>query len=128
MNLKDMLGSKKVINPAKKDAKMEMLKELRKAASEMMSDGIKGKLNKVTVAAKDAEGLEKGLDKAKELVSEEESKVEGLEEALGADLDNDNEEGESLEHKEAVLGEMSPEEIEAKIAELMELKNKLASK
>lgn len=105
----------------KSEAKMSMLKDLRKMANSMMGDDLKGKMDsmkKVTVAAKDKEGLEKGLDKAKDIVSEEPEMVEDMEEAMQEDLDNDNEDGEDTEHVEKVMGEDSPEALKAKIEEL----------
>lgn len=131
----------KMLSPVEKDAKMGVLKELHKMASDSMSDKIKG-LKKVTVAAPDEKGLEAGLDKAKDLVSQEHGMVEDAEdgdnqpddlfaggdteekeEMHHADLDDDNEEGESPEHQDEVMGEHEPEEsddeLAAKIKELL---------
>ena len=55
----------------KSQAKMKMLQDLKKMATEMMGHDLKGKMDgmkKVSVMANDKEGLEKGLDKAKELM------------------------------------------------------------
>jgi len=58
---------------AMKMAKMEILKELiqdmMKDGGESLSDG----LQKVSVMAKDKQGLEKGLDKAQEIIGQEDS-------------------------------------------------------
>jgi hypothetical protein len=54
----------------KKNAKMEVLKELRKMASDMMAEDLKGGMKKVTVAAKDEEGLKEGLEKAEDMLEE----------------------------------------------------------
>lgn len=106
MDLKELLGKKKALDPDMKDTKMRVLKDMRKVASDAMSDGLKGAMTKATVVAKDKEGLEEGLDKAKELVASEETpELEATEEMLGEDLDGDQEMGESEEHKAMVLGE-----------------------
>ena len=69
MDLKEVMGKKKAEkDPAKKDAKMDALKAMRQAASNMMKDDMGGKLSEVSVMAKNPEDMEKGLDKAKELV------------------------------------------------------------
>ena len=58
---------------ARKQAKMEVLRELMEMAMSQEGDelmeGLQG-MNKVTVAAKDEEGLMEGLDKAEEVVEE----------------------------------------------------------
>lgn len=54
--------------------KMAALKNLRSMASGMMGGDLAG-LKKVTVAAKDKKGLAQGLDKAKELVSDEDDEA-----------------------------------------------------
>lgn len=105
----------------KSEAKLKMLERMKKMATEMMGGEMKNKLDgmkKVTVAAEDTEGLKEGLEKAEEIV--ENDPMEAMEEMMGQDLDGDMEEGESEEHKEAVMGEesLSPEEIEQKIREL----------
>ena len=129
----------------KADAKLKMLQELKKMASDMLGGDLKSKMDgmkKVTVASTDKEGLAKGLDKAKKMVAGQDPATEEAEEMLHKDIDGDNEEGESPEHKMKVLGmepeegseeeeseespeeeaseddEMSPEAIKAKIAEL----------
>lgn len=124
---------KKLKSPLEKQAKMDVLGELSKQAGSMMGDKIRG-LKKVTVASNDKEGLEEGLEKAKELIGKHDpdSKIEQAEEELHEDLDHDNEEGESEEHKEKVLGEesegMSLEEIQKKIEELSMLAKKMEQK
>lgn len=91
---------KEEIDPKMKDAKMKVLKEIHSMASDDMGEEIKG-LKKVTVASPDQEGLEKGLDKAKELVSG----AEGAEE----------EKPESLEEEKSEMDDLSPEEIQSMI-------------
>lgn len=67
--LMDLIRSKKPskIDPMEKEAKMGVLQEIKKLASDDMAEEIKG-LKKVTVAAPDAEGLKVGLNKAEEMV------------------------------------------------------------
>ena len=143
------LGKKgKKLEPNEKEAKMNVVKELSKQAGDMMGDKVKG-LNKVSVAAPDKKGLEKGLDMANKLIKggmpgshsdkNPDDKMEAAEEEMGDDLDKDSEEGESEEHKEAVLGEekhdmaeeckdMSPEDIEKQIQALQDLKQEKLAK
>lgn len=138
--LKKKMDEGKELSPVDKEAKMGVLKDLHKMASDSMSDKLHG-LKKVTVAAPDEKGLEHGLDKAKQIVNDmpemldkAESGHEGLEdseEEHHEDLDDDNEEGEDPEHQEAVLGEHddeSEESIDAQLADLMKKKQLLQMK
>lgn len=110
--LMEMKGKKK-LDPMAKKAKLGVLGELKKYASDMMTNDVKG-LKKVTVAAPDEEGLEEGMDKAKELLGSEEEEDEAVE-------------GESLPESEELAPKLpdSPEEIEAMIKLLEEKKAKL---
>jgi hypothetical protein len=100
------------MDPEYKTAKMGVLKSLHGEMGKMMGEDVKG-LKKVTVAAPDKESLKAGLEKAEDLVEGE--PLEG--EMDEADMDAEEAMPESLE------------EIEAKIAELEELKaKKLAMK
>lgn len=60
------------MSPEEKEVLMEILMELKKVASGLMADGMKEHpamgMKKVSVMAKDQEGLEEGLEKAQELV------------------------------------------------------------
>lgn len=49
------------------DHKLEVLQHLKEMAHQMMGEDLKG-LKKVTVAAKDDNGLREGLEKAEELL------------------------------------------------------------
>lgn len=91
----------------KKDAKKGMLKGLSDQMREMMGEGYEGMkdMKKVTVASPTEEGLEEGLDKAKEI----------LKKKLGEDAEM--EESEEREEKE----EMSKEDIQEKIEKLQKL-------
>lgn len=134
-DLEKMFGKKKKddgSDPMKKDAKMEALKGLRGMASGMMKDGMKA-----TVMAKDKSGLEAGLEKAKEVVKEnpfgmphkDSDKMAAAEESSGMDLDNDNEEGESPEHKAEILAHgASSEDLDAMIKALEDKKREMLMK
>jgi hypothetical protein len=100
-----------------KMAKMDMLKALRKMALDMINEGDAGEemdaLQKVTVAAKDKEGLKAGLEKAEEVLE----KMPGEE--------DDSEELAEKEDEESADEEMSEEdEIAALEAKLEALKAK----
>jgi hypothetical protein len=99
-------GQKKM-DPMEKEAKTGILKEISKMAGDMMGSDLKG-LKKVTVAAPDKEGLEKGLEKAKELMGD-------MPEGEEAEAEEDEA---VASEEEMPAEEMSVEEIEAKIKEL----------
>jgi len=127
---------KKKLGDLERIAKMDVLKGISGLASDAMSNKLKDGLKKVTVASNSPEGLEKGLDKAKEMISEhgmsekdpekmndsEEKESECMEDK-GSELESESEmsEDDSMEN-------LSEEEIDAKLAKLMEMKKKLASK
>lgn len=112
-----MMGKKKEEEGGgdmKKDAKLSVLKELRKMASDMMGDDVKGgMMKKVTVAAPSSEGLKEGLHKAEDM-------MEGAPEAAEEDEGYDD-----MTDWPSDLSKYSPEEIEAKIAELQAAKDKM---
>lgn len=106
--LKKALGPKKAINPMEKEAKLDALKAMKKAAGGVIADEFKN-MQKVTVAAPDAEGLKMGLEKAEDVVEQTQ--------------EMDSEEGEDSEME---LPE-TPEEIDALMQKLMEKKLALKS-
>lgn len=128
MEMKEILGKKpkaKADDEMKKESKLKAIKEMRSAASEMMGGDIKDGLDsmkKVTVAAPDKEGLEKGLEKAKEMLPKMEDMYSEEEET---------EEGESEqkpfeeEAKEVLAMIDTPDEIEKMIKMLEEKKQSL---
>lgn len=69
-DLMEMLKNKKKSKDMSKgmETKMEMLQQLKDLATQMMGGDLEG-LKKVTVAAKDDQGLKSGLEKAKELLN-----------------------------------------------------------
>jgi hypothetical protein len=107
----------KDLDPLEKEAKLGVASELHKQASDMLG----GKIHpakKVTVAADSSEGLKAGLDKAAGLVdsanqheTDPDKMVESAEEEMHADLDHDNEAGESPEHVAKVKGGMHNPEL-----------------
>jgi hypothetical protein len=97
------------MSPEEKQAKMGVLQDLKSQMSKHMADGIK----KVTVASDSPEGLKKGLEKAEDMV----------EEKLASSEEPEMEDSEESEDEEEMIA--SPEEIDAKIQKLMELKKKL---
>lgn len=98
----------KKLSPLEQKAKMDVVKELQSQAGDMMGEKLKG-LKKVTVASDSEEGLKAGLEKAEEVLEQKEE----------AEQEDESEEM-SAESEE----ELSPEEIDAKIQELMALKKK----
>jgi len=120
------------MKPAKK-AKLDVLEALKSLAMDMIQQESERsdepqKMQKIVVAAKDKEGLKKGLDKAEEILDsmpamkKEYSEEECLDEELyNKELDSED----KLNKNEAEEDDESPEEIEAKIAEL---KKKLEAK
>jgi hypothetical protein len=96
------------------EAKKKVVKSLKDFASEEMSKGLGG-LKKVTVASDSPEGLKKGLEKAEDIM---EDMPEGDEESPEMEMADEESSEDSME-------DMSPEEIDAKIQELLDLKRKL---
>lgn len=117
-------GNKKPLSPVEKDAKMSVVEEMRKMAQEAMGDKLKG-LKKVTVASNDPEGLEEGLDKAKDLIGEmpkedEEGSEDEMSELSPEDAHKAEEEM-SMSDDDSD-SDMSEDDLDAKIQKLMELK------
>ncbi len=111
--LKKALGPKKAIDPMEKQAKLSALKGMKKAAGDVISSGYDD-MNKVTVAAPDKAGLEKGLEKAEDL----------LDGAPGGDSDlmmSDDDNG----MEEMVEACDTPEKIDEAMKKLMEKKLEL---
>lgn len=130
----------KKLNPLEKKAKMDVVKSLSSQAGEMLGKKVKSMKEKAGKSSEGNDTFEKYEKKAAELtgatIGEEgrdpEKLVEESEEELGRDLDNDNEDGESADHKSKVfaddLEDCSDEELEEEIQKLIELKNKRQAK
>ena len=97
------------MDPTSKKAKSSVLQEISDMAGKSMGEDVKG-IKKVSVMSNDSSGLKEGLDKAKEL-------VEGKDESA-----ND----ESPAEEDSELSDMSPEEIDALLKKLMEMKKNKA--
>lgn len=105
-------------------AKSGVIQDLMDDMMGLDSDKIKG-LKKVTVASNSPKGLEKGLDKAKEIVGNKELSEEMMSD--GEEL-ADSEEMESEESPEMEVAEHEGEEegMEEKDAKIAELEAKIA--
>lgn len=102
----------KKLSPVEQRAKSDVLSSFG-GESDPIGDKLAG-LKKVSVAAPNKEGLDAGLDKAKEL--------------LGQTMDG-QEFGEGEENlEEKPMEECSPEEIDEKIQKLMDYKQQLLQK
>lgn len=110
---KKMKGDDLSDNEAK--AKGSVLKEL---IGDMAGE-MGGKLKKVTVAAPSKAGLEKGLDKAKQMMGHlpSDEKMDEMTKDAEGGHEEESEYGKEAEGEEAE-GEHSPEAIKAKIKEL----------
>jgi hypothetical protein len=85
-------------------------------------------LKKVTVTSDSEEGLEKGLEKAKEMLPSESADCS----LHGDACDDESCEGKASKEMESSeesdeISEMSEEDLDAKLAELMALKEKMKS-
>lgn len=147
-HLKKLMAKKKGDMPAhERQAKMDVLKDLRDQAASAMAGGLHG-LKKVSVMSDSPEGLSEGLDKAKHIAEgAEEDREHALHEPEmddAAEEDAEKHEGEEAmgaEHDEALSPEAaaheeeaehegreySHDELDAEIAKLMELKRNLHS-
>lgn len=95
-----------------KSAKLANLKELKSAMDGMLKDNLaSGKMKKVEIASDSEEGLEHGLDKAKEMLGEESESEEEEEPAASEPSD-----------LAEACKDASPEEIDMMIKELEALK------
>jgi hypothetical protein len=141
---KKLLQSKKAkpVSETEKSAKMDVLQDLKKHAMDMMGEKLHG-LKKVTVASDSKEGIKKGLDKAKQILGKSSDEEEICPECEGEgcpaceiEESPEHEASESSEEEtsEHELGEepsdenMSEEELDAKIKELMKKKEALTVK
>lgn len=135
----DKKGAKD-LDPLEKDAKMGVMKELSRQAGSMMGSKIHPMM-KAEVASDSKEGLKAGLGKAKQIIegspeeeageSKEEEIQEGDHDAGPAEGSAEEEAGESKSEEDAEIeaehADHSPEELDAKIQKLIELKHKKES-
>lgn len=135
--LKMLSGKKKKreLSDEERNAKLNVMKDMRDMAAGAMGDKIK-KLKKVTVASDSEEGIKEGLDKAKEIVGNADPKGEGESEdqecSCGSpsceECSEEVEESEDSDASPQDEEEMSEDEINKRLEELMKLKEKLKSK
>lgn len=142
----------KKLSPMEQKASSKVLEELRSHAKGMMNDKMKG-LKKVTVASNSKEGLKEGLSKAEEIIGAKKSSsdltkspmgeefgksklMSKMDEAHPEEIDGlETQEHEDSESDEYEAGEQegmdeecsTPEEVDAKIKELMALKAHMLS-
>lgn len=103
--LKEMNKGKKELSPVQKEAKMNVVKELRDFANEALSQRLKDSGKKVVVGSDSKEGLEAGLDKAKQMLHQQPDD--------GSDMgDLSHEQNHELEDTEAPEMEQAEEESE----------------
>ena len=107
--LKELMKKKAMKGDIMSDNEREATSSVLKDLDSLADEGIAGSMKKVTVASDSEEGLEEGLDKAKEVVEEMPEMEEDSEEVSEDDLE---------------LEDMSEEELDAMIEMLMEKKNK----
>ena len=116
-NVEKMLEKKgKKLSPIEGKAKKDVLSGLSDEMGGKLGERLSG-LKKVSVAAPSKEGLEEGLDKAKELLGdmpEEESEDDGEHEMPSGEMMKDED--------MAQYADCSAEELQAKINMLMKLK------
>tara|TARA_R110000868_G_scaffold66014_10_gene197044 strand:+ start:3846 stop:4304 length:459 start_codon:yes stop_codon:yes gene_type:complete len=150
MKLDKLMEKKKKDKPMSdmaKEAKMSVVKEMQAMAAGAMKDGLKGGLKKVTVASDSPEGLKEGLDKAKQIAdgisgddtdqadtdledAREDEPIHSPEGYKQAKEDSKEMMGYSGEEEgeEDEMEDCSEEELDAKLAKLMDLKKKMQAK
>lgn len=106
----DKLKMKEKMKPEEQSARLSVLEDLREQAEEKMSGSLKDDMAQVKVVSDSPKGLKEGLEMAEEVI-EKQPEVEGMEE-----VEESEEEDEEL---------LTPDAIDEKIAELLELKAQL---
>lgn len=131
--MKEMMAKKgkgRKMSDAEKESKMSVLDELGNQAGEKMKERLGKGLESVKVMSDSKKGLEMGLDKAKELLGhkpEHKSPYHNPEPSQeGEDASDDIMDSGIEEAEEAAEGEMSMDDLQRKIDELMALKEKMS--
>jgi len=114
-----MFGKDKKMSPLEQKAKMKALKEANGMASDMLKGHLSG-LKKVTVASDSKEGLKKGLDKAEDIIGDEDEQSSPF-----GKSEDEGEESESGEYDDVLADCDSEQEIDDLIQKLMEKKKSL---
>ena len=107
----------KNMSPLEQKSKLKVLKCLKDDMDCRLKEQLSG-LKKVTVASDSKEGLKKGLDKAEDMLGEQEDE----DSELGEQADAESDEYESAQDEAMPMDE---DELDKKIQELMALKEKL---
>ena len=135
----DKKGKKPKMSDNEKSAKMNVLEDLRKHAMSMMGDKVKAP-KKVVVASDSKEGLEKGLEKAKQfidadkgegsLMNDEDSYGETCPHCEGEGCGECEEESpaEKMLENGAEIDSEREEDLDKQIAELMKKKDAIKAK
>ncbi len=126
----DLLKKAKPLSPEAAKAKAKSIKELLSMLKDGMGEELKG-VKKVTVASDSKEGLDAGLDKAKELLGKEDQESEDKkEESEGDEVSPLHKLEESSESKEEEKSESPADEKseEEKISELEKQLEELKAK
>lgn len=113
----------KPMSDNEKSAKMSVVEAMRKMAEDQIGGKLKD-LKKVTVASDSKDGLEKGLDKAKEMLDRHPEDEESQEQHDPEMEDHESETADEV----ASEPEMSEDELNEKLEELMKLKEKMKSR
>jgi hypothetical protein len=142
MDLKKMKHKESSMPDHEKMAKMTVLHHMKKVAEDMMKDHMGHGMKKVSVMSDSPEGLQHGLEKAKEMMHGQSPEGDPMsDEEPGEMVHGDvNEPGDSSHEAKPFAGEESPEEeaaeedqeeagmshedIDAKIKHLMDLKRR----
>lgn len=114
------------MSPEYKDSKMKTLQALHGEMGKLMGGDLQG-LKKVTVASPDEAGLSEGLDKAKELLKTSGGDGESHTVDSGS-MDSENEQSGEPEDEMSEEDAMSPEELDAEINRLTDLKKSKSKK
>ena len=124
-DMKELFAKKKKIGNNEKEAKMGVMKEISDMAGAAMGDKLKG-LKKVSVMSDSKEGLEKGLDKAKDMVepSDSDQELEDMESNDDIRPGHVENEGDEMPEGHDECGGCG-ECIDAKLAHLMKKKEEL---
>lgn len=115
------------MSDAEKDAKMSVIKDMQDMAKNAMGDKLSG-LKKVTVTSDSPEGLQKGLEKAKEILPKDDESSDEEESSHDAMDELENSGEEKMESSEDELHEIAQEldhldEADLdKLAKLIEMK------
>jgi len=122
-----MMFKKEKMSDMEKKSKLSVLKDLHKQASDAMKGDLQG-MKKVTVAADSKSGLKEGLDKAEEMLGmegEDEESELGEKRAYDEADESKEDQSEGFEDQQDESEPMDEEELDAKIQELLKLKEKL---